>query len=113
VSAKSWKEIYHGFRPAFREFEKKHKPTKAPWYLRLIGILFPTVPARWLADKTRKGKIALKHIYKKRVHEYKRDPEKFDKKYGKKTAAQEIVEIVKETCTPEEIREIVNGSAAK
>ncbi len=84
MSARAWRLIYQKYRGGFTEYIRRHRATRAPWFLRFVGILFPRIPARWIAEQNRRTKVDAKARYKKRVHEAKGDPSGFGKRYGSK-----------------------------
>jgi hypothetical protein len=83
MSARSWHAIYERYRPALRIYEQRHKPARAPWWARLIGLLWPALPRRVLAARQAAFRTQSRAAFKKRVHEAKADPEGFKRRYQK------------------------------
>ncbi|MBU1080890.1 MAG: hypothetical protein KKB59_10430 [Spirochaetes bacterium] len=82
MSDRTWKELRKGYNPDYREYVRRHTPTRAPWWARFIGIFSPAYPVRILADRVRQFRVEAKAIYKKRYHEAKADKVAFEEKYA-------------------------------
>jgi hypothetical protein len=82
VSDRAWKSAYKGNHAALMEYRARHRPTRALWWARLLGLLWPSLPARVLAERQRRYRIKEKFTFKKRVHEATADPVGFQEKYA-------------------------------
>ena len=68
MGSKTWKQMRTTHRPQTQALYESRRPRRAPLLARLVGLLWPSVPRRWLEMKLRAHEHKVKHAAKKALH---------------------------------------------